>query len=99
MSTPFRSIMSEIYAPMLKKGGTMVRCKHGMTVNQDEPMCERCEIEAANACENPECDEETCQACCEHSELDHGVCMDCGSDRNEWIGAARYDSYKASRGG
>ena len=40
-----------------------------------------------------------CQECCEHDETDHGICLSCGADRNEWIGAARYDSYKVSRGG
>lgn len=40
----------------------------------------------------PEEDEE-----CEHWELDHGVCMDCGEDQTEWIMAAAYDRAKDFR--
>ena len=36
------------------------------------------------------CDEPDCQACCEHNERDHGICLDCGheSDGSEDIDRA-----------
>lgn len=34
-------------------------------------------------CDNPGCDQQTCQACCEHDETDHGICLDCGSDESQ----------------
>jgi ribosomal protein L32 len=35
-----------------------------------------------------------CQECCEHVETDHGICMDCGADRLEWLMAKAYDYFK-----
>lgn len=29
---------------------------------------------------DPCCD---CPKCCEHQELDHGICMDCGADESQ----------------
>lgn len=47
-----------------------------------------------------ECGEDTinwsqiCNECCEHEELDHGVCMDCGDDQTEELMAKAYDRMK-----
>lgn len=37
---------------------------------------------------------ESCAVCCEHAELDHGICMDCGIDRTEDLMAKAYDYFK-----
>jgi hypothetical protein len=57
---------------------------------------------AAATCE--ECGEKTggpdiCSECCQHEELDHGTCMNCGEDRSEWASMAAYDDYKSARYG
>lgn len=36
-------------------------------------------------CENPECDEDTCQSCCPHDDLDHGICLSCEKDMNDHL--------------
>ncbi len=35
-----------------------------------------------------------CPECCEHQDLDCGHCLDCGSDRTEWLMMAAYDRAK-----
>ena len=56
----------------------------------DKPSCS-CEGDEENPCEDEEC-----QTCCTHEETDHGVCMSCGYDCSEDIGARAYDRYKDS---
>lgn len=40
-----------------------------------EPLCDECGLHM-NDC-----------ACCDHSELDHTTCADCGADRTEHLAA------------
>lgn len=42
-------------------------------------------------------EQEAIEASCDHAELDHGVCCDCGADRTEWLMARAYDRAKDSR--
>lgn len=48
-------------------------------------------------CKNESCDGETCQECCQHDELDHGICMDCELDMSDDIAARAYDRAKDLR--
>lgn len=47
-----------------------------MTINKDDGLY---------VCSNPECDEDTCQECCPHDDLDHGICLSCEKDMNDWL--------------
>ena len=40
-----------------------------------KPQCDREETGEA-------CDLESCQECCEHWEVDHFICIECGTDLN-----------------
>jgi len=35
--------------------------------------------------EHEPCDDAGCQECCMHDEHDHGICLDCGMDRTEFL--------------
>lgn len=39
-------------------------------------------------------EDEFCDVCCEHADMDGGQCLDCGSDRTEHLMAAAYDRCK-----
>ena len=70
----------------------------------DEKYCEECfrkeaalmkvEYDAGRlnppACDgSDDCGDTECQECCPHDEHDHGICMDCGLDRNDhFVGMA-----------
>lgn len=48
-------------------------------------------------CPNPECDEETCQECCPHDEMDHGFCLSCDKDLNDEICNAAHERLEGDR--
>lgn len=50
-------------------------------------------------CENPDCDEETCQSCCDHEyDPDEGyMCLNCGTDGSEVVQSVAYDRAKDAR--
>ncbi len=40
------------------------------------------------------CEEETCQDCCPHENIEDRECVACGSDRTEDMGSMAYDMCK-----
>lgn len=53
---------------------------------------------AVAAVHGPEpCDASDCEECCDHHELDHFVCMDCGKDLTEQKMSDAYDRAKDIR--
>lgn len=48
-------------------------------------------------CENPDCDEETCQSCCPHDDIDHGICPQCELDMNGDLVDAAHASLEGDR--
>ena len=52
---------------------------------------------AAHQAEGCPDDGMTCPECCEHGDMDHGLCLDCGEDRTEDMMAAAYDRAKDSK--
>ena len=45
-------------------------------------------------CECEETGESPCEDCCEHTELDHGFCIDCGKDTGSlWVDRMYEDDY------
>jgi hypothetical protein len=39
-------------------------------------------VEAKLNAEHTPCEESGCQECCEHDEFDHGICLDCGYEKD-----------------
>ena len=37
---------------------------------------------------------DVCPDCCEHGDMDEGICLDCGEDRREDLAARAYDRMK-----
>lgn len=46
-------------------------------------------------CNHP--DEDFCEECCTHQELDHGVCCDCEKDMTEHLVAAAEYAFEGDR--
>lgn len=43
------------------------------------------------------CGVEACQKCCNHDELDHGICIDCGKDEYDSCVAAAESAFEGDR--
>lgn len=43
------------------------------------------------------CENEECQECCPHDEHDHGICLDCGRDRNGDLAGKAEDAFEGDR--
>jgi len=52
-------------------------------------------IHKLRGCENDK--DGLCEKCCEHGDIDEGVCLDCGKDFTESMAAAAYDRWKSMR--
>lgn len=46
---------------------------------------------------NEDCDEVGCPYCCMHEDLDHTICLDCGSDQFENMVAAAEWAFEGDR--
>lgn len=42
-------------------------------------------------CDTCNDEKEDCQECCDHMDLDHGVCLDCGADLTDDLANRAYE--------
>jgi hypothetical protein len=42
-------------------------------------------------------DADVCPECCDHADMEDGICLECGEDRREDLAAAAYDRAKGAR--
>ena len=40
---------------------------------------------------------EACPECCEHDEHDHGICLNCGADRTDWLVGQAESAFEGDR--